>query len=304
MLLTSLWPQLFCSALHNRLAIQAFEFSWKGLCVLPSLRVMEKIERMCMLVSYLVVWFVAWHGMSSLVRSLAMLHAQRRVCCTNGIDSITQCECMSQHTNLCVASTLSPQTFAVLLKHLHVLSPLQASSSYPIMPTDRHGVTHAGTLGLFDDDDENYISVERSQRHEIEHLQSQTRRHERREDCKERRELKASSRAAKGKSKLQWPMSWIGKVFARGKSSSPKTSPVRPVGGTDQGGNNEPARERRVKTEWVVVQKRPTPEPVYTADDIDAVDSPWLRECSMVRVKSDDPGGCHVVPKSSIEKND
>jgi hypothetical protein len=248
MLLTSLWPQIFCRALHNGLAIQACEFPWKGLCVLLSLRDMEKIERMCMLVSYLVVWFVAWHGMSSLVRSLVMLHAQRRVCCTNGIDSITQCECMSQHTNLCVASNLSPQTFAVLLKHLHVLSPLQASSSYPTMPTDRHGVTHAGTLDLFDDNDENYTSVERSERHEIEHLQSQIRRHERREDRKERRELKAASRAAKGKPKLQWPMSWIGKIFAEGKSLSRNPSPARPFGGTDQGGNNEPAREIRVKT--------------------------------------------------------
>jgi hypothetical protein len=157
---------------------------------------------------------------------------------------------MRQHTNLCVASTLSPHTFAVLLRPLHILSPLQASSPYPTMPSDKHGVTHAGTLGLFDDDDENYTSIERLERHEIEHLQSQIRRHERREDRKERQELKAAGRAAKGKSKLQWPIAWIGKVFAGGRDLSPNPSPARPVGGTDQGGNNEPAREIRVKTEW------------------------------------------------------
>jgi hypothetical protein len=170
------------------------------------------------------------------------------------------------------------------------------------MPTDKHGVTHAGTVGLFDDDGENYTSVERSERHEIEHLQSQIRRHERCEDRKERRELKAADRGAKGKSKLQWPMSWIGKVFGGDKDLSPDSSSARPGDGKGQGGN-EPVRDICVKTERVVVRKPPTPEPVYTADDIDPVDSPWLGEYGMVRVKSDDPGRCHIVPKSSIEKN-
>jgi hypothetical protein len=172
------------------------------------------------------------------------------------------------------------------------------------MPTDKHGVTHAGTRGLFDDEQENYVSVERSERHEIEHLQSQVRRHERREDRKERREQRAADRAAKGNSKPPWPVSWIGKIFGEGKDLSPEPSPAKPVGGTSQGGNNDPAKEIRVKRGWVVVRKPPTPEPVYTADDIDPVDSPWLRECGMVRVRSDDVGGCHIVPKSSIQKND
>jgi polynucleotide 5'-kinase involved in rRNA processing len=68
------------------------------------------------------------------------------------------------------------------------------------MPTDKHGVTHAGTIGLFDDEQENYVSVERSERHEIEHLQSQIRRHEGRQERKEHREQRAANRAAKGKS--------------------------------------------------------------------------------------------------------
>jgi hypothetical protein len=173
------------------------------------------------------------------------------------------------------------------------------------MPTDKHGVTHAGTIGLFDDEEqENYVSVERSERHEIEHLQSQIRRHDRREERKDRREQRAANRAAKGKSKLSWSISWMGKVFDGGKDLSPEPSPAKPVVGTSQGGNNDPVKKIRVKTEWVVVRKPPTPEPVYTAGDIDPVDSPWLRECGMVRVKSDDAGGCHIVPKSSIQKND
>jgi hypothetical protein len=171
------------------------------------------------------------------------------------------------------------------------------------MPTDKHGVTHADTLCLFDDEQENYVSVERFERHDIEHLQSQIRRHERHENRKERRELKAANCAAQGTSELPRPISWMGKIFG-GKDLSPEPSPAKPVGGTSQGGNNDPVKKIRVKTEWVVVRKPPTPEPVYTADDIDPVDSPWLRECGMVRVKSDDAGGCHIVPKSSIQKND
>jgi hypothetical protein len=171
------------------------------------------------------------------------------------------------------------------------------------MPTDKHGVTHAGTLGLFDDDDENCTSVERSERHEIEHLRSQIRRYERRENRRERWGLKAADRAAKGKSKLTWPMLWFGKVFGGAKELSPEPSPVSPLGGQGQV-DDELVRDIRVKTEWVVVRKPPTPERLYTADDIDPVDSPWLRECGMVRVKCDYAGGCHIVPKSSIEKND
>jgi hypothetical protein len=52
------------------------------------------------------------------------------------------------------------------------------------------------------------------------------------------------------------------------------------------------------------VRKPPTPEPLYTAEDMDPVESPWLRECGMVKVKSKDPGGCHIVPKSVIQKSE
>jgi hypothetical protein len=48
------------------------------------------------------------------------------------------------------------------------------------MPTDQHGVTHAGALGLFDDVDENNAAAERSERHERECLETVIRREYRR----------------------------------------------------------------------------------------------------------------------------
>lgn len=34
--------------------------------------------------------------------------------------------------------------------------------------------------------------------------------------------------------------------------------------------------------------------------DTGAVESLWLKECGMIRVKSDNPGGCHIVAKPFI----
>ncbi|KAF1850623.1 uncharacterized protein K460DRAFT_327680 [Cucurbitaria berberidis CBS 394.84] len=155
------------------------------------------------------------------------------------------------------------------------------------MPTDVHGQHHAGSLGLFDDDAENDNAIARAERHEHDHLESVIRRHKRREKRQFRKDQKAAERAAQGKSKLPWPISWVGKLFGGGKDLSP-----------DAGRVPESAR-----SEYVIVRRPETPEPVYTGEDVDPVDSPWLRECGMVRVKSDDPGGCHIVPKSVIQKN-
>lgn len=58
------------------------------------------------------------------------------------------------------------------------------------------------------------------------------------------------------------------------------------------------------KTECPIARTPSTPEPVYTTEDVDSVDSPWLQECGMVRINSDDRGGCHIVPKESIQKDE
>jgi hypothetical protein len=61
-----------------------------------------------------------------------------------------------------------------------------------IMPTDQHGQTHLGTIGLFDDDDEHVASVKRSEHHERERLESAARRLDRRSDRQNRKDVKAA----------------------------------------------------------------------------------------------------------------
>jgi hypothetical protein len=141
------------------------------------------------------------------------------------------------------------------------------------MPTDKHGVTHASSLGLFEDEDEHYATVERSGRHERKHLEPQIRRQERRKNRLQRREFRPAEREAKWNSKLPWPVSWLGKLFGGDKDLSPEPIPARPVGGTSKGGNSDLAKQIRVKKDYVVMRKPPTPQPVYTAEDIDPADS-------------------------------
>lgn len=166
------------------------------------------------------------------------------------------------------------------------------------MPTDRHGVTHVGTIGLFDDDDEYQVAMDNAERHERKHLESKIRRQERRDKRQQRKEDRAADQEISGKSKLLWPFSRLGRFFGGGKK--PRLDATSTI---DDG--DEPTSGIQKTTEYVIVRKPSTPEVVYTAQDVDTtIDSPWLRECGMVRVMSDDAGGCHIVPKSSIQKSE
>lgn len=162
------------------------------------------------------------------------------------------------------------------------------------MPTDHHGMTHAGTISLFDNDDEYDAIMKRNEHYERQHLESVIRRHERREDRQQRKDAKAADRAGKGIPELPRAVSWMARLFRQGKE------PVLELKGT----KNKDGVEIPVAIEYMVVRRPDSPEIVYTAEDIAPVGSPWLRECGMVRVISDDAGGCHIVPKSSIQKND
>lgn len=159
------------------------------------------------------------------------------------------------------------------------------------MPIDIHGQVHAGSLGLFDDDNEHRRAVDRAERREREYLEKVIRREERREDRIYRKDVKTAERVAAGKP----AQSWFSRIFHRNRNDEPGEN------------ENDVTKEGRIpvreRGEYVIVRKPPTPEPVYTEDDMDPVDSPWLNACGMVRVKSTDPGGCHIVPKSSIQKS-
>jgi hypothetical protein len=167
------------------------------------------------------------------------------------------------------------------------------------MPTDLHGVTHAGTIGLFDDPDETATARAHADRYEIKDKEKAIRRVLRKQRKDEKREASHSPQRLNSKPKLSRPASWFGTLFGGSKDVSPERTPSRLV---------EKVKDRRKSSPmpqgWEVVRKPATPELVYTAQDVDPVDSPWLRECGMVRVTSGDAGGCHIVPKSRIEKSD
>ncbi|KAH8725712.1 hypothetical protein GQ44DRAFT_615513 [Phaeosphaeriaceae sp. PMI808] len=153
------------------------------------------------------------------------------------------------------------------------------------MPTDKHGVTHAGSLGLFDDEVEIAAAADRAARHERECLAEAIRRHGQHVERERRETDKAVERMAKGKNNV----SWMQRLFGRGSSGD---------------GEKDGLVDTTTTTTFKVVHRPVKPEKKYVAEDIDPVNSLWLRECGMVRVKSGDVGGCHIVPKSSIAKND
>jgi hypothetical protein len=157
------------------------------------------------------------------------------------------------------------------------------------MPTDTHGVTHAGSLGLFDDVDETFAAAARSERHERENLESAICRHERR-----------AGRQYRKAAKTPWHTSFFGKLFGGHKDHN--TEQVSVEGGLVE--VKDSSDEESDNDGFEIVRRPEMPEKIYSAEDIDPVNSPWLRECGMVRVRSDDAGGCHIVPKSRIGKDD
>jgi hypothetical protein len=180
-----------------------------------------------------------------------------------------------------------------------------------MMPKDPHGQTHTGTYGLFDDPDEIATTTAHAEKHELHQLEGVIRREERHDrhlDHKEaradrrldRKREKAAKRVAAGKPPKSKIHTFLGKIFG-GTDVGDSDEAVRLVG---EDGVKERKRRRGKRAEYAIVRKSKTLEPVYYAEDVDPVDSPWLRECGMVKVQSKDSGGCHIVPKCSIQKGE
>lgn len=177
------------------------------------------------------------------------------------------------------------------------------------MPTDPHGQTHTGTYGLFDDPDELAQTTAREEAHEIHRLEGQIRRQERRDRRLDRKEEKAAKRTAAGKAAKSTSQSKIvglfGKVFGGNKTPSTVGGPAVSVGiGDGSYGEGVKKVERIKRPEYKIVRRPATPDQVYHAEAVDAVDSPWLRECGMVKVNNEGAGGYHIVSKTDIEKSE
>jgi hypothetical protein len=170
------------------------------------------------------------------------------------------------------------------------------------MPTDPHGQAHTGTYGLFDDPDELAQTTAIEEANEIHRLEGQIRRQERSDRRLDHKREKAAKRAASGKAPKSKTSSLFSRVFGGGGKSSGSThESARLLRNDDE---NEEVEKKARRPEYEIVRRPVTPEMVYHAQDVDtSVNSPWLSECGMVKVKSDDIDGFHIVSKKDIEKS-
>lgn len=170
------------------------------------------------------------------------------------------------------------------------------------MSNDPTGTPHTGTYGLFDDPDELASAIAHATSHELHRLKGRIRRLERHDQasaCKaQHREEKRALRLAQGKA----AEGWFDRVLCRRlRSEGNRDEGYRENGG---GGNNGRGEARR-RVEYRIVRRPTTPEVLWRKEDVQiGDDSIWLQECGMVRVKSENPGGCHIVSKSAIGKGE
>jgi hypothetical protein len=118
-----------------------------------------------------------------------------------------------------------------------------------------------------------------------------------------RKQKKAAERAQmrNSQSLVQVIMSW----FRRSKKD-PEVEKEKAVPGDCLGGESHPVHEEKSSQpqDPFVMPPRQygSPELIYPAAEVDPVDSPWLKECGMVKVGTG--VDTRIVPKSSIAKGD
>ncbi|CAA9960511.1 hypothetical protein PTMSG1_03913 [Pyrenophora teres f. maculata] len=183
------------------------------------------------------------------------------------------------------------------------------------MPRDPTGVPHTGTLGLFDDPDELAASTALATSHELHRLKGQIRRLERHDVSAARRQYREGSKERrKDGKKDKGKEGWWCKIFnssnkaARPNSSLSKSnlSSENMTTANTLRSNYGPEDEEEYKNNkhkiihYEIVRRPTTPEAEWKAEDVQSVDSIWLQECGMVRVKSGCPGGCRIVSERGV----
>ncbi|KNG46818.1 DNA binding protein [Stemphylium lycopersici] len=183
------------------------------------------------------------------------------------------------------------------------------------MPRDAWGQPHTGSQGLFDDVDETARSTARAEAKEIKALQTQIRRQLRRDRHQEYKEAKIARRIAAGKPPESRMSELLERVFGArrkgdGGSLNAEEEAMRRIEAEkleegEEGGVWEGNRSSgRARISYSIVRISKMPDPAYRDNDVQPVDSPWLRECGMVKVKSSNPGGCHIVSKTIIQREE
>ncbi|EDU48072.1 conserved hypothetical protein [Pyrenophora tritici-repentis Pt-1C-BFP] len=163
------------------------------------------------------------------------------------------------------------------------------------MPRDPSGVPHTGTLGLFDDVDELATSTALTTSHELHRLKGQIRRLERhdisearrqyREDGREVRRDNRNAKKEKGKGKEGWWKSIFSTKTPKTAREFAESERLQSTYEKEDGEDSEPDN-RQKNIQYRIVRRPTTPEAPWKAEDVQSVDSIWLQECGMVRVRN------------------
>ena len=151
------------------------------------------------------------------------------------------------------------------------------------MPTDARGRLHAGSLGLFDDDFEYQKPSRSAKRQERRRLEGAIRLDEKYDTLY----------VMQHNDKPTWSSNWLKRLFCGGKTDGYEIISSTPV-------IDEKTALEKAIGHYTNAGKPLAAGLVVSIEKVDPVDSPWLRECGMVRVRSDDPGRCHIVPRSVV----
>ncbi|EUC46053.1 hypothetical protein COCMIDRAFT_4798 [Bipolaris oryzae ATCC 44560] len=164
----------------------------------------------------------------------------------------------------------------------------------PPRPTSQQKVSHRGASGLFDDTDE------RSYRdtHEMHQVQSpQGGAHQ---SAKEER---VARRVAMGKPAESRFGGFVTRVFTKQSRKEAGVDAEAEEGkeGDDERSETE-TQGKSIIEEAVIYQQKEAAAAAAAAAA--ASDSLFLRECGMVRVKMNVPGGCIIVPRNFVYRED
>lgn len=158
------------------------------------------------------------------------------------------------------------------------------------MGKDSH---HRGARGLFDDMDD----ASPNEAHEMHNVEKMKRRQ--REQMN--KEAKRAQRLAMGKpaeSKLSYLFT---RAFSKNDKKDDDVDEFEPSANEKE---NFPPRVAVATGAKAMVMAGETAKYHRNREwDTGAVESPWLKECGMIRVKSNNPGGCHIVAKPFILKD-
>ncbi|KAJ6283361.1 hypothetical protein J3E71DRAFT_195352 [Bipolaris maydis] len=158
----------------------------------------------------------------------------------------------------------------------------------PPRPTRQRKISHRGAGGLFDDTDERGYR-DAHEMHQVQSLQNG--------GLQSARGEKAARRVAMGKPAESRFEGFVAKVFMR---QSRKAAGVAEGKEMDDERSETETQGKSTAEEAAIYQQKGTAAVAAAA----APDSLFLRECGMVRVQTNAPGGCIILPRNFVYRED